>query len=211
MENNAIHYGCGFVAPSEWANFDASPTLVFEKIPIIGQLYTRKSVHKQSRFPKNVRYGDIVKGLPVKPGTAEVVYCSHVLEHLAYYECLKALENTYVMLKKGGTFRFVLPDLKGLVETYINTNDHTAAVNFMKISGLCMEKRPTGLKSFIFEWLSNSKHLWLWDYNAMKKACEDAGFSQVRRAYFGDYSEKACQFVEQKQRWDGCLGLECIK
>src|SRR5882724_7131927 len=31
-----VHYGCLFCAPESWLNFDASPTLRFERIPILG-------------------------------------------------------------------------------------------------------------------------------------------------------------------------------
>ena len=74
-----IQYGSGWCAPKGWRNFDASPTLRFERIPILGRLYTEN----QERFPKNVEYGDIISGLPVSDNSCQVVYCSHILEHLA--------------------------------------------------------------------------------------------------------------------------------
>jgi hypothetical protein len=55
-----VQYGCGWSAPKEWTNFDASLTLKWERLPILGR-YTKNSQH----FPVNVRPGDIVKGLPV--------------------------------------------------------------------------------------------------------------------------------------------------
>jgi hypothetical protein len=61
METTYIQYGCGWSAPVEWTNFDASPTLRFERLPLIGSFYTKN----KQRFPANVRYGDIVSGLPV--------------------------------------------------------------------------------------------------------------------------------------------------
>ena len=45
-----VQYGCGLSAPAGWMNFDASPTLRFERSPI-GFLYTRN----RERFPRNVR------------------------------------------------------------------------------------------------------------------------------------------------------------
>ena len=46
-------------APSDFDNFDVSPTLRFERIPIFGALYTKNS----TRFPANVKYGNIAYGL----------------------------------------------------------------------------------------------------------------------------------------------------
>ena len=74
-----VQYGCGWYAPEGWRNFDASPTLRFERIPLLGRLYTKNT----ERFPENVEYGDIVAGLPISDNSCQAVYCSHILEHLA--------------------------------------------------------------------------------------------------------------------------------
>lgn len=86
-----VQYGCGWSAPRGWRNFDASPTLRFERLPLIGRLYTRNA----SRFPENIEYGEIVKGLPVSSGSCNGVYCSHILEHLSLddYDCIAEDEN----------------------------------------------------------------------------------------------------------------------
>ncbi|MCI5142460.1 MAG: methyltransferase type 11, partial [Candidatus Electrothrix sp. ATG1] len=34
MEKQFIHYGCGLSAPESWLNFDASPTLRLQRIPL---------------------------------------------------------------------------------------------------------------------------------------------------------------------------------
>lgn len=74
MNNNGyVQYGSHFRAPGTWRNFDASPTLLFERIPIIGRLYTRND----SRFPDNVEYGNIVKGLPVPNESCKSVLLTH--------------------------------------------------------------------------------------------------------------------------------------
>ena len=45
-----VQYGCGFDAPDGWINYDASPTLFFERIPVLGRLYTKN----ERRFPNIV-------------------------------------------------------------------------------------------------------------------------------------------------------------
>lgn len=57
-DSRYIHYGCGCSAPSGWRNFDASPTLRFERLPVIGRLYTKNAF----RFPQNVEYGGYCQG-----------------------------------------------------------------------------------------------------------------------------------------------------
>ena len=65
-----VQYGCGLQAPSNWINFDASPSLRLQRIPIIGKALIRGRVH----FPDGVHYGDVVRGLPLSDGVCRVVY-----------------------------------------------------------------------------------------------------------------------------------------
>jgi hypothetical protein len=202
-----VQYGCGWSAPSGWRNFDASLTLRFERLPLIGQLYTKN----ESRFPKNVAYGDIIKGLPIAPESCNGVYCSHVLEHLSLDDFRTALHNTHKILGPGGIFRFVLPDLEYPAKKYLSNPSNDAALSFIRGTGLGQERRATGLKDFIISWLGNSQHLWMWDYKAIKPELQDAGFVGIRRAFFGDSSDPRFREVEDKGRWDDCLGIECKK
>src|SRR5687767_11842143 len=94
-----VQYGCGMCCPESWVNFDASPTLRMQRIPVLGKLAPGP------RFPKAVRYGDIVKGLPVADASCDGMYCQHVLEHLSLADCRAALRNTLRALKPGHIFR----------------------------------------------------------------------------------------------------------
>ena len=202
-----VQYGCGTSAPEGWINFDASPTLRFERLPVVGRLYTRNSV----RFPKSVEYGDIVLGLPLKAASCRGVYCSHVLEHLSLESFRVALRNTYALLESNGTFRLVLPDLRLLAQRYLEDSTSQAAITFMQASYLGIEKRPRGVKGVVVSLLGNSQHLWMWDYESIKEELGKAGFTQIRRAQFGDSADLFFQRVEDKIRWDDCLGVECKK
>jgi hypothetical protein len=75
-----LHYGCGLDEASGWANFDASPTLWSQRLPLVGPVF-----HKwmPPLFPAGVQYGDIIRGLPLPAAPREAIYCCHVLEHLA--------------------------------------------------------------------------------------------------------------------------------
>ncbi len=207
MSDLYIQYGCGQSAPESWLNFDASPTLMFERIPLLGRIYTRNAV----RFPENVLHGDIVKGLPISPGAAAGVYCSHVLEHLAYKDLQIALRNTHELLLAEGVFRMVLPDLEDLAQKYLQSTAVDRACTFMRDSYLGRDTRPRSLFAFVREFLGNSHHLWMWDFDSMAAELSDAGFTHIRRAYFGDSKDARFSEVEVKARWDSCLGIECRK
>jgi len=202
-----VQYGCGWCAPAGWKNFDVSPTLRFERIPLLGRLYTKN----KTRFPENVEYGDIVKGLPILDNTCNAVYCSHVLEHLALHDLRLALKNTYKILAPGGIFRFVMPDLEFLISTYVSDPTPQAAANFMRSTYLGRETRFRGLRGALYLWFNNSQHLWMWDYKSIQVELQNAGFKNIRRANFSDSSLAIFQEVESFERWENCLGVECEK
>lgn len=206
-ERKYVQYGCGWSAPSQWRNFDASPTLRFERMPLIGRLYTKN----QSRFPSNVEYGDIVQGLPVEPESCAGVYCSHILEHLPLNDFRKSLSNTRDILRPSGIFRLVVPDLEYAINKYLNNSSSDAALEFMRETSLGYENRARGFIGLITTWLGNSQHLWMWDYKSIAVELEDAGFIEIRRAWFGDSTDSFFATVEDKSRWDNCLGVECRK
>jgi SAM-dependent methyltransferase len=204
-----VQFGCGFTAPAEWINYDASPTLWFERLPLLGKLYTRN----QRRFPANVRFGDIVKGLPEKPESCDGVYCSHILEHLAYSDFIIALKNTYVLLKPGGVFRGVVPDLKSAVMNYIEGYDKVDAPanELMRNTMLGIENRPQSLSANIKSVYGNSKHLWMWDYKSLAFELKKAGFIHVRQCRFGDSTDLMFGLVEEENRFAGAVAFECQK
>jgi hypothetical protein len=205
-----VQYGCGTCAPAEWLNFDASARIRLERIPgvrlLIAQIIGLS-------FPFNVRYGDIVEGLPIPDGSAAGVYASHVLEHLALEDCRIALRNTFRMLKSGGTFRLLVPDLVGLVRFYlvrVERGDPESCHWLMRATELGSERREGVLKSLITSFRT-SKHLWMWDANSLSAELERVGFVGIRQWQFGDSPDRLFSLVEEKARFDGSCALEALK
>lgn len=210
MEKVYVQYGCGLVAPKQWINFDASPTLRIQKLTIVGNLVKNTL---NTVFPPNVRYGDIVQGLPIAENTCDGVYCSHVLEHLSLVDFRKALKNTYKILKPGGTFRCVMPDLHHLAKTYISEFeiDDEASYRFLGNSSLGRKTRDRGLKNILSVVWGNSRHLWLWDIKSFKKELALIGFDQIRRCQFNDSTDEMFTYVESDGRFQNALAVECRK
>lgn len=202
-----VQFGCGFSAPPGWLNFDASPTLRFERLPLLGRLYTRNL----QRFPLNVLYGDIVKGLPVPDNSCKGIYCSHVLEHLALNELSAALANVYRYLRPGGIFRLVVPDLERLSRDYLASSDPHAAMTFMNDMHIGVKVRSRGAAGILRSWLGNSAHLWMWDEPSLREQLHHHGFVGIRRAAFGDAVDRKFDEVEDEGRFAGCLAMQCCK
>jgi SAM-dependent methyltransferase len=207
-----VHYGCGKCAPENWINFDISPTLKLERLPIVGNLFIRK---EWGNYPKNVKIGDILKGLPgIEENSCDAVFCSHVLEHLHYYSLQTALNNTYKILKKRGTFRCVVPDMEFFVNHYIankKRGDKTACHRLVLGTLMADENPPKGFSKKLSKIFGNSKHLWNYDFESLSLELEKAGFKNIRRAVMNDSDNKDFLTVEDYGRFHLCLAIECQK
>lgn len=213
--STCVQYGCGIEAPSTWINFDASPNLWLERLPLLGRFYvgSKRIAGKnvRQRFPEHIKYGDIVAGLPLQPASCDAVFASHILEHLSLADFRTALVNTHQLLKSDGVFRLIVPDLKAEINKYLASSSQTASIDFIRSMGVGTEQRATGVKGLLKNTLGNSGHLWMWDYNALEIELEQAGFTNIRRAQFNDSAEKAFAAVEALSRFKDAVAIECCR
>jgi len=95
-ENNKvyIHLGCGPINAEGFINVDALPYSHIHYIQKIDDL---------SIFPDEY---------------ADLIYASHVLEHLEYNNISGILKEWHRVLKKGGVLRISVPELDKLIEVY---------------------------------------------------------------------------------------------
>jgi predicted SAM-dependent methyltransferase len=208
-----VHYGCGQTAPPEWKNFDVSPTLRIQQTPILGAILKRSL---GQTFERNVRYGDITEGLPgIEDGTVDGVYCSHVLEHMSLEHFRMALQKTYKMLKPGGVFRIIMPNLEILIRDYISDKDEKqdpeASVRLIKRMMMGVESRPRKFMAVVKHLFGYLHHLWLWDWESTEQELRNTGFTDIRRCEFNDSADSMFKLVENEERWHLVVKFECIK
>lgn len=198
-----LQYGCGFSVGKDWLNFDSSPTLRIERLPVFGNSLARWAGNSR-RFPQEVRYGDIVKGLPVAENSMRGVYASHVLEHLALDDFRRALRNTFAILQPGGVFRLVVPDLEERARRYVDEASRKSADaggTFMRTAHLGLEQRPRSLLGRIRLFIGGSAHLWMWDEPSIVRELKETGFTSIRRCEFGDADDAMFAQVEDPGRF----------
>lgn len=207
MSDGYVQFGCGVCAPVDWQNFDAGPVFWLQsRLPFLSPILKKRGFPD---YPRNIKYGDVIKGLPIAPQSAQAVYCSHVLEHMVLEELRVTLRNVFQYLTHGGTFRLVVPDLEQLTRTYLADSASDAASRFMRQSYLGEMKVPRGLKAMPAALFGRSRHLWMWDYKGMAEELEAAGFTSIRRAQIGDSADPHFYNVESEGRWKDCLGIDC--
>jgi predicted SAM-dependent methyltransferase len=209
QQGRYVQFGCGLCAPAGWENFDASPTLALQRVPLVGPLV--RSVVGPS-WPENVRFADARKGLPGAAGSCAAVYCSHVLEHLPLDDFRATLRSVLRSLRPGGTFRFVVPDLEHMVAEYTASSSPTRAqdlVAAMRFAGTKSHRSLSRALGAVFGWAG---HRSMWDYAGLHRELADAGFVGMRRAFLGDNPDPQFRAVEDPGRWGaGTVGVECTR
>ena len=204
-----INIGCGYTVGKSWKNYDCTPTSRIEKIPIIGKFININ----ERRFPKEIMYGDIVKGPLIDPEKAENIYCSHTLEHLSLDSMRKALMNIHVMLKKNGTFRLIVPSLENYIKKYQQDKD---AHKFIESLGMGKKKDNKTIIGKLRNIFGNASHCWMYDEKSMLMELKKVNFINIKNCQFGDSNISVFSEVEEKERFyqiDGNpeIAFQCTK
>ncbi|MDP6443200.1 MAG: methyltransferase domain-containing protein [Pirellulaceae bacterium] len=110
-----INLGCGRRTHPAWLNLD----LVAHNTDV--------TVH------------DLRRGIPVPANGCDVVYHSHVLEHMAPEDAQRLLVECHRALRPGGVLRIAVPDLEALARAYIDALERavetgeTADADWMRV------------------------------------------------------------------------------
>jgi predicted SAM-dependent methyltransferase len=203
--HSKVQFGSGSEGCRGWLSFDASPTLRLQRLPLLGALAKRLV---PPVFDADVVYGD-GRHMPLETGSVELLYCSHVLEHLSLEDFRLTLRECRRVLKPGGVFRGVMPDMETWLAPYLNSTEDDACEKLWTRSYMASLSRPHGLGARLRDMFGNSKHLWLWDFKATRAELVAAGFVDVRRAQFNDSKYTDFKDIEVRDRWENELGFEC--
>lgn len=107
-------------------------------------------------------------------------------------------------------FRFCLPDLEYYINVYKEASDPERAYRFMEQTMLGQHARQRGVEGFFRSWLGGAQHRWMWDFPAMSKELEEVGFTDIRRAQFGDSEDPLFAAVEWKAAGFRTLALSVV-
>lgn len=92
---NYLNLGCGSRFHKDWVNLDKHPT------------------------NSQVQKYDIQHGIPFPENTFDMVYHSHLLEHLSLDKVSSFTKECFRVLKPGGILRVVVPDLEQISRLYL--------------------------------------------------------------------------------------------
>ncbi len=210
-----VQFGSGNEAIPGWLNFDASPTLRLQRIPVLGSLIAPKL---NCKFDDAIKFGDIVRGLPLAENSVDGLFCAHVLEHLSYQDFESALENSFRYLKPGGLYRIIVPDLVFFITNYVNANAsedqgvrESACFDFCKKSGLGVHRSRRTLRSRLSDAFGGSRHLWMWDQAGLTKKLLEHGFVEIVEFEKGKSLDEMFNRPEREHQFAHGLCLQCRK
>lgn len=202
-----LNIGCGALAPDGWLNVDASPTLRASKIPLLGRLVRLDPAH----IAPNAVYRDIVAGPPLEPESCDLIFASHVLEHLPLADAHIMLDRVFVALKPGGIFRVIVPDLDAYIADYLRDPSPGAAEKFMERSGIGATRSRVGLRARMREALSNARHQWMWSSASLQAYLQSFPMEVSIRCGHEDVGDQRFLAVEQAKRHVNAVCLEAKK
>jgi SAM-dependent methyltransferase len=104
-------------------NIDWSPILFLAKHRFLRKLgspflTTGRRARVETLAEADVLVHNLAKGIPYADGAVDVVYHSHVLEHLDRDIAQRFLKECARVLRPGGIIRIVVPDLERAVQCY---------------------------------------------------------------------------------------------
>ena len=165
-------------------NIDNSPSVLLGRWPPFKRLLFLLGVLSRERYetvwPSDVVWRDVSKRLPYEDDCVDKIYSSHLLEHLDKERGEALLQECFRVLKKGGIFRLVVPDLEFHARRYLQhvSGDGSAARvphdDFLwNIYGAYLEKRRYG-----------ATHRYMYDWPTLQLVLGQIGFSKIIRQGF---------------------------
>jgi ubiquinone/menaquinone biosynthesis C-methylase UbiE len=117
-----LNLGCGQIRPTSWVNTDSSMNALIQKWAIGKWLSKRMGAVEFSTT--NLEYMNLNKKWSgYKDNTIDVVYASHLFEHLLIDSTHIFLAEAFRALKPNGCIRLVMPDLYAHSKEYVNNID----------------------------------------------------------------------------------------
>jgi SAM-dependent methyltransferase len=200
-----VNVGCGATPTPGWTNFDNSLTVVLAKLPFAPAFLGPT----RSAFVAEVRRGSVRRAqatlLPIADGSAEVLYSSHMLEHLARSNARRFLAEAKRVLSPRGVLRLAVPDLRIQVERYLRVGDADAFVDGTRLAADHSTTALARLRLFV---AGVREHVWMYDAQSLTRLVASVGFSDVAVVPPGETRISDAAPLNLREREDESLYVE---
>jgi len=210
-----VNLGCGMTPIEGWNNYDNSMSIRLAKMPILASILQRFGLlnSEQSNFiafvgkKSNVRFADARARIPEEHHSIDVLYTSHMLEHLDAKGMATVLAEARRVLKPGGHIRIAVPNLRHHVDNYLQTGD---ADGFMNNTGLSRRPALTIFSRIWYLFVSDRSHKHMYDGASLCDLLERAGFRDVREMPPGETTIPQPGPLDLRERYPESVFVEAV-
>jgi SAM-dependent methyltransferase len=125
----------------------------------------------------NIQWADATKCIPLPDSSVEILYSSHMMEHLDRKEVESFLKEARRILCKNGIIRIVVPDLRKLIDKYLADGDSDA---FIEKTGMAPKNPKTLIDRIGYCLTGERRHRWMYDGPAVVRLLVSMGFRDPR-------------------------------
>lgn len=174
-----VNLGCGLRVAKGWLNIDGSLNAMFASWPsqmhkLLYRLSGSRQYYSLEQYcdileNHHFLYHDLALSLPLHDNAVDFIYSSHFFEHLFKDDAAALLKACAQALKPSGIIRISIPDLSYAVSLY------------------SLGKKTEMLEEYFFVSSKGSylaRHKYMYDFDLIKAALEQAGFSDVTRCEY---------------------------
>jgi SAM-dependent methyltransferase len=210
-----VNIGCGATPTEGWVNLDNSLAVRLARWPLLlralssaGLLDARSKKFARIAGHKNIKFANASLRIPFPDSSVEVVYSSHMIEHLDRREAEAFLCEVRRVLRPGGIVRLAAPDLELLVASYGIKGD---ADDFITRTHMCQE-RPRKVASRVrLALLGPRHHLWMYDGKSLARLLSNAGFADARVLPAGHTNIVDPRGLDLAERADESVYVEAVQ
>jgi SAM-dependent methyltransferase len=210
-----INLGCGMSPTVGWENFDNSLSVRLGSHPGLARILHNLGALDSPQFEyvefcarNNIRFADATRRIPVASGAVEVIYSSHMVEHLDKAGSVKFLAEARRVLKPGGILRVVVPDIRKIVESYISIGD---ADCFIESTLLCVPAPSGMLRRITTALVGPRHHQWMYDGASLCKLLGSNGFSDARVVPAGETIIPSPEPLNLREREGESVYVEAVR
>lgn len=117
---------------------------------------------------------DVRKGLPYDSSSVDLIFSSHLIEHLDENEVIKLLKDCHRVLKPGGVLRIATPDACKLMRDYIN-----GVIREYRHINKGVEKAETDIEALLH--LLFAGHKTVFDEEKLFQIIKETNFTDVEK------------------------------
>lgn len=178
-----LNVGCGPTPTEGWINYDNSWSVRLARRPRLVKVLAKAGLVSEAQrhlcevaHREGIRFGT-AEAIGHGDGTVDVLYSSHMLEHLDRATGQHFLAEAHRVLRPGGVVRIAVPDLRILVDRYNADGD---ADRLVEASLLASEQPKSVVAKLRYLILGSRHHAWMYDARSLIAALERAGFESAQ-------------------------------